>query len=209
MRRRRRHPNEMPNRKDEPRVNHRIRVPRVLVIDEEGNKLGEFLTPDAMNLAKDRGLDLVEVAPDARPPVCRIIDYGRMKYEKKKKDASAKRNQSQVQLKELKLRPKTDQHDFNVKLNHARRFLLDGNKVKVVVRFRGREHAHKNIGVKRCHQLHKALGELALIELQPRMDGAMMVMIMAPNKRYLESLAKPEGDASPDPASPDTATETA
>jgi len=199
----------MPNRKDEPRVNHRIRVPRVLVIDEEGNKLGEFLTPDAMNLAKDRGLDLVEVAPDARPPVCRIIDYGRMKYEKKKKDASAKRNQSQVQLKELKLRPKTDQHDFNVKLNHARRFLLDGNKVKVVVRFRGREHAHKNIGVKRCHQLHKALGELALIELQPRMDGAMMVMIMAPNKRYLESLAKPEGDASPDPASPDTATETA
>jgi len=209
LRRRRRHPNEMPNRKDEPRVNHRIRVPRVLVIDEEGNKLGEFLTPDAMNLAKDRGLDLVEVAPDARPPVCRIIDYGRMKYEKKKKDASAKRNQSQVQLKELKLRPKTDQHDFNVKLNHARRFLLDGNKVKVVVRFRGREHAHKNIGVKRCHQLHKALGELALIELQPRMDGAMMVMIMAPNKRYLESLAKPEGDASPDPASPDTATETA
>ncbi len=195
MRRRRRHPNEMPNRKDEPRVNHRIRVPRVLVIDEEGNKLGEFLTPDAMNLAKDRGLDLVEVAPDARPPVCRIIDYGRMKYEKKKKDASAKRNQSQVQLKEIKIRPKTDGHDFNVKLNHARRFLEDGNKVKVVVRFRGREHAHKNIGVKRCHELHSALGELAVIELQPRMDGAMMVMIMAPNKRYLEAQAKAKAEA--------------
>jgi translation initiation factor IF-3 len=185
----------MPNRKDEPRVNHRIRVPRVLVIDEAGNKLGEFLTPDAFNLARERGLDLVEVAPDARPPVCRIIDYGRMKYEKKKKDASAKRNQSQVQLKEIKIRPKTDGHDFNVKLNHARRFLEDGNKVKVVVRFRGREHAHKNIGVKRCRELHQALGELAVIELQPRMDGAMMVMIMAPNKRFLDAKAKAEAEA--------------
>ncbi len=201
MRRRRRHPNEMPSRKDEPRVNHRIRVPRVLVIDEEGNKLGEFLTPDAMALARERGLDLVEVAPDARPPVCRIVDYGRMKYEKKKKDASAKRNQSQVQLKEIKLRPKTDDHDFNVKLNHTRRFLADGNKVKVVVRFRGREHAHKNIGVQRCHELHKALGELAVIELQPRMDGAMMVMILAPNKRFLDAQAKaPKTDAGADAA---------
>jgi len=156
----------------------------VLVIDEEGNKLGEFLTPDALNLAKDRGLDLVEVAPDARPPVCKILDYGRMKYEKKKKDASARRNQSQVQLKEIKLRPKTDGHDFTVKRNHCERFLLDGNKVKVVVRFRGREHAHKNIGVDRCHELADSLGELAVIEQQPRMDGALMVMILAPNKRF-------------------------
>ena len=99
--------------RNEPRVNYRIRVPRVLVIDEEGKKLGEFLTEDAVRLAEERGLDLIEVAPDGRPPVCRIQDYGKLKYERKKKDAQARKNQVQVQIKEVKLRPKTDDHDMD------------------------------------------------------------------------------------------------
>ena len=126
------------------RINEQIRVPRVLLIDEEGTKLGEFLTRDAINLAADRGLDLVEVAPNARPPVCRISDYGRMKYERKKQEALARKNQVQVQTKEVKVRPKTDDHDIQFKVTAARKFLSQGNKVKVTVRFRGRELAHRD-----------------------------------------------------------------
>lgn len=169
--------------KDELRVNRRIRVPRVLVIDEAGNKLGEFMTPDALRLAQERGLDLVEVAPNARPPVCRITDYGRMKYEKKKKDAAARKNQVQQQLKEVKLRPKTDDHDMEVKVGHARRFLEQGNKVKVTVRFRGREMAHRNIGAEQCMRVADAVKEFGNVESMPRMEGRQMFMIIAPSKK--------------------------
>ena len=165
-----------------PRVNNRIRVTRVLVIDEAGTRLGEFLTEDAIILAKDRGLDLIEVAPNARPPVCRLGDFGKMKYEKKKKDAAAKRNQSVVTLKEVKLRPKTDTHDFEFKVKHARRFLEAGDKVKVTVRFRGREMAHKDIGVKRCRELADAVADLGSPETRPSMEGRQMSMIIAPKK---------------------------
>ncbi|MCP4807539.1 MAG: translation initiation factor IF-3 [Proteobacteria bacterium] len=172
-----------PPRRNEPRVNERIRVPRVLVIDELGEKLGEFMTRDAIDLAKERGLDLVEVAPNGRPPVCRIVDYGRLKYDKKKKEAVARKNQVIVNLKEVKVRPKTDEHDFAVKVKHARRFIEAGDKVKVSCRFRGREMAHRDIGADQCRRLHKAIEDVAIIEQQPRMDGRLMVMILAPGKK--------------------------
>jgi translation initiation factor IF-3 len=164
------------------RYNDRIRAPRVLVIDEAGTKLGEFLTDDAIQLARERGLDLIEVAPNGRPPVCKIGDYGKMKYEKKKKDAAARKAQSTITVKEIKLRPKTDSHDFNVKLRHTRRFLEGGDKVKVTVRFRGREMAHREIGEKRCLQIAGAVEDLATIEALPRMDGRQMFLILAPKK---------------------------
>jgi translation initiation factor IF-3 len=164
-------------------VNRRIRVPRVLVIDEAGNRLGEFLTEDAVRLAEERGLDLIEVAPQARPPVCKISDFGKMKYEKKKREQEAKRNQVQVTLKEIKLRPKTDEHDLQVKLRAARSFLEEGNKVKFTVRFRGRELAHRDIGAQQCQGIAEALKELSAIETPPRMEARQMFMVLAPTKR--------------------------
>jgi translation initiation factor IF-3 len=155
----------------------------VLVIDEEGKKLGEFLTEDAIRLAEERGLDLIEVAPDGRPPVCRIQDFGQLKYERKKRASAARKNQAQVQLKEIKLRPKTDEHDMDVKVRHARRFLEEGNKVKVTVRFRGRELAHRDIGASQCLAVAKECEEVGTIESHPRMDGRQMFMILAPGKR--------------------------
>ena len=154
-----------------------------MVIDENGNKLGEFLTPDAVHLARERGFDLVEVAPNARPPVCRLADYGRLKYDKKKREAQARRNQIVVNVKEVKIRPKTDQHDFNVKVRHARRFLEEGDKVKVTVRFRGRELAHKDIGVSQCMKLFKEVEDLGKIGNPPKMEGRQMTMMIEPLRR--------------------------
>ena len=171
----------LPDAKNEPRVNNRIRAPRVLVIDEEGQKLGEFMTEDAIELARERGVDLIEVAPQARPPVCKLGDFGKMKYEKKRKDAVARKHQSVVSTKEIKLRPKTDVHDFEVKLKHAKRFLEAGDKVKVTVRFRGREMAHREIGEERCKELADHLTDIAVVETPPRMDGRQMFMILAPS----------------------------
>ena len=168
--------------KNSLRCNDRIRASRVLVIDEAGNKLGEFLTDDAISLARERGLDLIEVAPNGRPPVCKLGDFGKMKYEKSKKDALARKTQVTITVKEIKLRPKTDQHDFNVKLKHARRFLDGGDKVKVTVRFRGREMAHREIGEQRCMEIAVACEDLATVEARPRMDGRQMFLILAPRK---------------------------
>ena len=186
-----------PSETNEPRVNHRIRVPRVLVIDEEGNKLGEFLTEDAIQLAKDRGLDLIEVAPNGRPPVCRITDYGKLKYEKKKKTSAAKKKQTQVLNKEIKLRPKTDDHDLAVKVGHTKRFLMAGHKVKITVRFRGRELAHRDIGADQCMRVAEMVGELGKIESAPRMEGRQMFMILAPGKRPVVMRPRPEGGEEP------------
>ncbi|MBN1337411.1 MAG: translation initiation factor IF-3 [Deltaproteobacteria bacterium] len=165
------------------RVNERIRVPRVLVIDENGAKLGEFLTPDAIALAREKGFDLVEVAPTARPPVCRLTDYGRLKYDRKKKEAQARKNQAVQELKEIKIRPKTDQHDFDVKVRHVRRFLENGDKVKITVRFRGREIAHRDIGEAQCQKLFEAVQDLAIVSQTPKMEGRLMVAILTPTRR--------------------------
>lgn len=182
MRPPRRELNQPPER-NEPRVNERIRVPRVLVIDEAGEKLGEFLTEDAMALARERGLDLVEVAPMARPPVCKITDFGKLKYEKKKRDAEARKKQVIVEVKEIKLRPKTDDHDMDVKERAIRRFLEEGDKVKITVRFRGREIAHRDIGEDQCKVMADRLGDAAIVEQAPRMDGRQMIMLLAPGKK--------------------------
>ncbi len=202
LRRRPRRPQRDERNTNEPRINRRIRVPRVLLIDEDGKRLGEFLTDDALRLAQERGLDLVEMAPDARPPVCRIVDYGKLKYERKKRDAVARRNQVQVQLKEVKLRPKTDQHDMEFKVRHARRFLEEGNKVKVTVRFRGREMAHRDIGAEQCLEVAEHCKDLGVIESRPRMEGRQMFMILAPLKKKQPKPTKPEmrKDARPDEA---------
>ena len=172
---------------NEMRINGRISVPRVLVIDEEGNKLGEFLTRDAVTLARERGLDLVEVAPNGKPPVCKIADYGRMKYEKKKRESAARKNQVHTQLKEVKVRPKTDNHDMEVKVSNARRFLNAGNKVKVTVRFRGRELAHRDIGTDQCMRIAIACEDLCVVESPPRMEGRQMFMILAPSRKAKDS----------------------
>ena len=180
---------------NEPRVNDRIRVPRVLVIDEDGNRLGEFMTRDAIQMAIDRGFDLVEVAPEARPPVCRITDFGRLKYDKKKKEAAARKNQVHVVLKEVKLRPKTDDHDMKVKVNHIRRFLDEGNKVKITVRVRGRELAHREIGEEQCQRVAKAVTDIGAVETPPRMEGKQMFMILAPTKRPVRKRTAEEIEA--------------
>jgi translation initiation factor IF-3 len=150
------------------------------VIDEEGEKQGVMMTRDALDLARSRGLDLVEVAPNSRPPVCRLADFGRMKFERQKREAEARKRQSQVQLKEVKLRPKTDDHDMEFKVKHAHRFLAEGNKVKVTVRFRGREHAHHDIGAQQCQRLAEAVADVGKVEAPPRMNGRLMHMILAP-----------------------------
>ena len=164
------------------RTNHKIRSRRVLVIDEKGEKIGEFLTPDAIKLAQNRGLDLIEVAPNARPPVCKLGNYGRIMYEKKKKDQAAKKSQNIVKLKEVKLRPRTEEHDFTVRLKHSKKFLENGDKVKVTIRFRGRELAHQDLGKKQCERLVEELGDLCIVEMPPKMEGRQMSMILAPNK---------------------------
>jgi translation initiation factor IF-3 len=161
-------------------VNDQIRAQRVLVIDDEGTKVGEFMTPDAIQFATERGLDLVEVAPDGNPPVCRIADYGRLRYEKSKRQAVARKKSSAQQLKEIKVRPKTDDHDMNVKIRRIRGFLEEGNKVRVRVWFRGREHAHHDIGADQCLRIADAVEDVGRIENPPRMEGRNMTMILGP-----------------------------
>ena len=169
-------------------------MPRVLVIDEEGRKLGEFMTIDAIKMAEDRALDLIEVAPNASPPVCKISDYGKLKYEKKKREAQAKKRQTQTQTKEVKIRPKTDAHDINVKVRHARRFLSEGNRVRVTLRFRGREFAHRDIGVEKCLMVAKECEDISMIESHPKMEGRQMFMLLAPTKK---AAAKSAGSDAP------------
>ncbi len=151
-------------------------------------------TRDALELAMDRGMDLIEVAPTARPPVCRVGDYGRLKYDRKKREAEARKNRSTVQLKEIKVRPKTDDHDMGFKIKNALKFLGEGNKVKVTVRFRGREHAHHDIGAQQCMRLFDAVKEYAVVEMRPRMEGRQMTMIIAHNGKPVpkRSAAKEE-----------------
>lgn len=164
------------------RVNDRIRAPYLRVIDENGEQLGILPIREAKAVAFERGLDLVEVAARSDPPVCRIMDYGRYKYEEKKKNQAARSNQRSSKLKEVKLRPKTNIHDFEVKLARTRKFLGDGNKVKVTMMFRGREIYHANMGRDRLMELAGIVAEeeLGNIEVQPRLEGRNMHLILAP-----------------------------
>jgi translation initiation factor IF-3 len=167
-----------------------IRAPEIRVIDAEGQQLGVMTPEDAVRKAEEVGLDLVEVAPAARPPVCRIMDYGRYKYEQKKKTAKGKGHAAS--LKEVKLRPRTDQHDLDFKLKNARRFLLDGDKVKVTVMYRGREMVHREIGRKQLDRVVELLGPIASVESLPRMEGRLLSMILVPNREVIEQMARQE-----------------
>lgn len=167
-------------RQREPRINDQIRGHRVRVIDADGTQLG-ILTPDeALDAAAARNLDLVEVSPNAQPPVCRVMDYGKFKYEQSKREKEARRNQRVVALKELRMRPKIDDHDFRVKLRNAERFLKAGDKVKVSVRFRGREIVHQDLAREKLNTLAEELSELGTPERMPFMEGRQMIMILAP-----------------------------
>ncbi len=152
------------------------------MIDEHGVQLGVYDTYEAVRMAKERGLDLVEVAPTARPPVCKILDYGKLKYQKKKKNQEAKKKQSVVNVKEMQLRPRTEENDFQTKLRHMTEFLKDGDKVKVTVMFRGREVAYAQQGQEMLLRIIDSVKEFANAESHPKMEGRRMIMVLAPGK---------------------------
>jgi translation initiation factor IF-3 len=155
----------------------------VRLIDEEGAQLGIVSLREALTLAEQRGLDLMEVAPNAVPPVCRIVDYGKFRYEQTKKDREARKNQKQAELKEVRLKPKTDDHDLDVKAKQARKFLLAGDKVKFTVRFRGREIFHPDIGREMLEQMAEDLRDVATVEQRPLMEGRALSLLLAPNAK--------------------------
>ena len=156
-----------------------------MVIAEDGAKLGTMPLDVALRRAEENGLDLVEVAPEARPPVCKILDYGKQKYLTKKKQAEAKKHATHQEIKEVKLRPKTDEHDFDFKLKHVHRFLAAGDKVRVTLMFRGREVIHKDIAFKRLERIAQSVEGLGVVEVAPRMEQRYMFMILAPDKKAL------------------------
>lgn len=161
-------------------VNWQIRAPEVRVIGHDGKQIGILPLKEAMKLAEEQGLDLVEVAPQATPPVCRIMNYGKYKYQQSKKIQEAKKHQTVIQVKEVKLRPRTEEHDLQFKLRHAKRFLSEGNKVKVSMLFRGREIAHPEMGKELLERIIAELKDLMVIEQAPRFEGRSMVMLLAP-----------------------------
>ena len=164
-------------------MNDRIRAREIRVIDADGNQLG-ILTPyDAIKKAREQNLDLVEISPNAVPPVCRIMDYGKFLYEQEKKERAAKKNQKQIVLKEVKFSVNVDEHDYVTKRNHVLRFLSEGDKVKASLRFRGREMAHQNLGREVLDRLIREVGEKGIIEFRPRMEGNTMHAILAPPKQ--------------------------
>jgi translation initiation factor IF-3 len=166
------------------RVNEQIRIPQIRLIDENNDQVGIVDTVEALRRARDAGLDLVEVARNERPPVCRIMDYGKFKYHMKKRV----RKHHEQQLKEVRMRPKTDKNDRAIKINRALKFLGKGNKVQFTMQFRGRERAHRDIAVEIFRGVVEELGELVKVERPPRMDGRHMIMILAPNKAAFEKV---------------------
>lgn len=171
----------MPRKKDDgPRMNSDITVSEVRLVDAEGEMHGVVATSKAIEMAEEAGLDLVEVSPNAEPPVCKILDYGKYKYEQQKKANQARKKQKTVDVKEVKMSPRIEKNDYDVKLRNARRFLESGNKVKVSMRFRGREMAHQDIGRELFSKMCEELEELCVIELQPKFEGRQMIMILGP-----------------------------
>ncbi|MEW6324244.1 MAG: translation initiation factor IF-3 [Nitrospirota bacterium] len=174
-----------------PRVNKEIRTDKIRVISSKGEQLGILPVPDALRQAESEGLDLVEIAPTAAPPVCRIMDYGKYKYEQTKKQHAAKLHQRGTQLKEVKFRPFTSQHDVDYKLRHATDFLADGHKVKLTVMFRGREMAHQDAGHALLKRLLAALADISSADHSPRVEGRNMMVIISPKARAVTGKKKP------------------
>ena len=190
-----------PPERDETRINERIRVPQVRLVGEDGNQIGIVDTPQALRYAQERDLDLVEVAPEARPPVCRVLDYSKYKYEQEQKAKAARRHQKQVNVREIKLRPKIAENDYATKKGHVERFLKHQDKVKVTIMFRGREVTHPERGVALLDRLAEELAELATVEQRPNLDGRNMTMVLGPSKavvageiEQLDEHAEADGD---------------
>ncbi|MGE0630335.1 MAG: translation initiation factor IF-3 [Hyphomicrobiaceae bacterium] len=163
-----------------PRVNDAIRVREVRLIDENGENVGVVDRDDALGRAMQAGLDLVEVSPHVQPPVCKILDFGKFKYQEQKKAAEARKKQKIVEIKEIKMRPNIDDHDYDVKMKAIRRFFDEGDKVKVTLRFRGREMAHQSLGMDVLRRVRADTEEIAKVESEPRFEGRQMVMVLAP-----------------------------
>ncbi|GAA0569385.1 translation initiation factor IF-3 [Craurococcus roseus] len=172
-------PNQLPPR-DGPRVNEDIRVPQVRLIDQDGEMLGVMSARDALTRAYDAGLDLLEISPNAVPPVVKILDYGKYKYEQQKKANEARKKQKVVEIKEVKVRPNIDDHDYDVKMRAMKSFIGEGDKVKVTLRFRGREMAHQDLGIKVLERIRQELGETIKVEQMPRLENRQMIMVLAP-----------------------------
>lgn len=167
----------------DPRINDLIRVPEVRLIGPNGEQVGVVAIDQAIRMAEEVGLDLVEIAPDAQPPVCKVMDFGKYKYEIAQKARLARKNQTHVIVKEMKMRPKIDTHDYETKKSHIERFLLGGDKVKVTMMFRGREQARPDTGFRVLQKLSEDVAAIATVEFAPKLDGRNMVMVLAPTKR--------------------------
>jgi translation initiation factor IF-3 len=205
-----------PPERDLTRINERIRVPEVRVIDDEGNQVGMMKTPDAVKFAQERDLDLVEVAPEAKPPVCRVLDYSKYKYEQAQKIKQARKHQQQITIREIKFRPKIAEHDYDTKKHHVERFLRHKDKVKITIMFRGREVTHPERGVMILDRLAEELSELGTVEQRPTQDGRNMTMMLGPSKAVLagkadgaEHAADGDGGVATAPADTDGAPATA
>jgi translation initiation factor IF-3 len=177
----------------EPRINDRIRVPEVRLVGPNGEQVGIVRVEDALRLAQESDLDLVEVAPDARPPVCKLMDFGKFKYEADMKAREARRNQTNTVLKEIRFRLKIDPHDYGTKKGHVERFLKAGDKVKVMIMFRGREQSRPEMGIRLLQRLADDVAELGFIESSPKQDGRNMIMVLGPHKKKAD--AKIDADA--------------
>ena len=191
-----------PPERDTTRVNERIRVPEVRLIDDTGQQVGIMRTQDALRRAQEKDLDLVEVAAEAKPPVVRILDYSKYKYEQAPKAKSARKHQQTINVREIKFRPKIAQHDYDTKKGHVERFLKARDKVKVTIMFRGREMAHPERGEMILNRLAEDLGELAVVEQRPQQDGRNMTMMLGPGKAVLEAkpkAAKPKARSEAEP----------
>ena len=175
-----RRPTKLAPEKGGPRVNEGIDIPNIQLIDATGNNVGVVATTEALARAVEAGLDLVEIAPNSEPPVCKILDYGKYKYQAQKKAAEARKKQRTVEIKEIKMRPNIDSHDYDVKMRSIRRFFEEGDKVKVTLRFRGREMAHPELGMKLLQKVKEEFEPIAKVEYEPRMEGKQMIMILAP-----------------------------
>ena len=164
----------------EANINREIRAAEVRVIDADGKQAGVLPIKEAIRLAEEQGLDLVEVAPGASPPVCRVMNYGKYKYQQNKRSQEAKKHQTVIHVKEVKVRPRTEDHDFQFKIRHVKRFIEEGNKVKISLLFRGREIAHPEFGREMLTRIQEEIKDLAVVEQLPRMEGRIMVMILSP-----------------------------
>ncbi len=172
--------NAPPSRDTGPRVNDRIRAPEIRLIGAEGENLGVVTPAKGLALAEEAGLDLVEISPNATPPVCKIMDFGKFKYEQQKRESEARKKQKTIEIKEVKFRPGTDTHDYDVKMRNVLRFLEGGDKVKITLRFRGREMAHQQLGVELLNRVAADVAELGKVENMPKLEGRQMVMMIGP-----------------------------